>query len=442
MTKTEILRIAQQEQVQFLRMQFTDILGQIKNVEIPSPQFSMALDGLTLFDGSSVEGFSRKMELDMILVPDNETFRVFPVTENAGHGNIATIICDLHYPDGREFEGCPRLALKRAVNDCRSLGFDYLISSEIEFFLFRKKPDGSPPLDTHDPAGYFDLTPDDVGNTARRHIVKALDTMNFRVEASHHEVAPGQHEIDFIRDRAVMAADYLSGCKHVVRKIAGTFALHATFMPKPLFNQYGSGLHFHQLLVKDGENVFFAPGRQYSLSRTAFDFIGGQLHHAKGYCAVTNPLINSYKRLIEGTEAPTYTVWSQQNESPLLRLPDQKGDNTRIELRLPDPTCNPYLALAAVLCAGLDGIRHDIDAGEPVNKDIFRMSQRERGRLKIDRLPTDLNEALKYLRKDRVVQSALGDYIYRRFLTAKTAEWENYISRIHPWEIEQYFTYY
>jgi len=259
MTKSEILRIAQQEQVQFLRLQFTDILGQIKNVEIPSPQFSIALDSRILFDGSSIEGFSRTKELDMILVPDYETFRIFPWTEDPGQNKIATIVCDIYYPDGREFEGCPRLALKRSIESCKKLGFNYQVSSEVEFFLFRKNNDGSPTLTTHDSAGYFDLIPDDIGEAARRYIVKALETLNFKVESSHHEVAPGQHEIDFIRENAVTAADYISGCRYVVRKIASEFDLHATFMPKPLVDQYGSGLHFHQTLVKNGDNRFFAP---------------------------------------------------------------------------------------------------------------------------------------------------------------------------------------
>jgi len=442
MTKSEILRIAQHEHVQFLRMQFTDIFGQIKNVEIPSPQFSMALDRQVVFDGSSIEGFSRIKELDMILVPDYDTFRIFPWTEEKGEHKIAGILCDIYYTDGREFEGCPRLTLKRMIDSCRLLGYEYYISSEVEFFLFRKNSDGAPTLTTHDSAGYFDLMPDDIGDTVRRKIVKALENMNYKVDSSHHEVAPGQHEIDFIRVDAVTAADYVSGCRYVVRKIAHDFDMHATFMPKPLFNHYGSGLHFHQILLKDGENAFYTPRKQFSLSTAALGFIGGQLRHAKGYCAITNPLINSYKRLVDGAEAPTYVVWSEQNVSPLLRLPDQREENTRIELRLPDPTCNPYLALTAILKAGLDGIRNKINPGIPVNKDIFKMSQRERSRLKIDKLPIDLNEAINQLKRDKIIQDALGSYIFNHFYNTKTAEWNEYISQIHPWEIEKYFTYY
>jgi len=442
MTKSEILRTAQNEQVQFLRMQFMDILGQIKNVEIPAPQFSMALDSQVLFDGSSLEGFSRTKELDMILVPDYDSFRIFPWIEEKGGHKIASILCDIYYPDGREFEGCPRLALKRISDKCRQYGLEFEAASEVEFFLFKRKQDGSPTLTTHDSAGYFDLMPNDIGDAVRRQIVRALETMNYKVESSHHEVAPGQNEIDFIRAKAVTAADYIAGCRYVVRKIANDFDLHATFMPKPVYNQYGSGLHFHQFLFSNGENAMFSPNKPFSLSKTALNFIGGQLRHAKGYCAITNPLINSYKRLVEGAEAPTYVFWSEQNLSPLLRLPDKREEHTNIELRLPDPSCNPYLALTAVMQAGLEGIRNKLDPGAPINKDIFKMSQREKGRLKIERLPQDLNEALTQLRRDKIIQAALGDRIYSHFADAKTAEWESYISQIHPWEINQYFSYY
>lgn len=442
MTKSEILRIAQQEQVRFLRLQFTDILGQIKNVEIPAPQFSMALDSQFLFDGSSIEGVSRKQELDMILAPDYDSFRVFPWSEDKGENKIASIICDIYYPDGKEFEGCPRLTLKRVVNECKKLGYEYQAGSEVEFFLFRKKPDGSASLSTNDPAGYFDLTPDDIGEATRRKIVKVLETMNYKVGSAHHEVAQGQHEIDFLAVDAVTAADHIASCKYIVRKIAGDFGMHATFMPKPLFDQFGSGLHIHQVLNRDGTNAFYEQEQELQLSKDAYGFIGGQLEHSRGMCAITNPLINSYKRLVHMSEAPTFVSWALQNVSPLLRIPDQRGENTRIELRLPDPTCNPYLALSVALHTGMDGIRNKLNPGKPINKDLFSMSQRERARLKVYRLPKDLNDALSFLKKDKVVQSSLGDYIYNHFLDAKKAEWNSYLSQIHPWEIEQYFTYY
>ncbi|MCP4724104.1 MAG: glutamine synthetase, partial [bacterium] len=297
-------------------------------------------------------------------------------------------------------------------------------------------------LKTHDSAGYFDVTPDDIGEETRRHIVKSLQSMDFKVETSHHEVARGQHEIDFVRENAVRAADYIIGCKFVVRKIASKYGLHATFMPKPLYHQFGSGLHLHQVLESDNKNCFYSDKNDLNLSKEALWFIGGQLSHSRGFCAITNPLINSYKRLIEGMEAPTYGVWSERNTNPIIRIPDQKGEDTRIELRLPDPTCNPYLALSTVLKAGLDGIKNKIDPGKPVNKEVNSMSQRERARLKIEKLPKDLNEATTALRKDKVILEGLGDYIYGSFLAAKQEEWNKYISQIHPWEIEQYFTYY
>jgi glutamine synthetase len=442
MTKSEILRIAQQEQIQFLRLQYTDILGQIKNVEIPGPQFSFALDGNVLFDGSSIEGFSRTRELDMVLVPDYETFKIFPWTEDKEQNRIASIICDIHYPDGREYEGCPRLVLKKCIKQIKELGCEYRVASEVEFFLFRKNPDGTASLSTYDPAGYFDLTPDEVGEATRRMIVRSLETMNYKVETAHHEVAQGQHEIDFYRVDPITAADYIASCKYVVRKIAGNFGLHATFMPKPLVNQYGSGLHFHQYILKNGENALFNPNGKLRLSDTALHFIGGQLIHACGYCAITNPLINSYKRLVPGSEAPTFVSWAEYNISPLLRVPDQRGEYTRVEIRLPDPACNPYLALAVIVQAGLNGITQKLDPGMPVSKDIYKMSQRERARLKIDPLPKDLNEALNQLKKDKLIHDALGTFIYNHFIAAKYAEWNNYISQIHPWEIEHYFTYY
>lgn len=442
MTKAEILRIAQQEKVQFLRLQFTDILGQVKNVEIPSTQLSTALDGKIFFDGSSIEGFSRTREMDMVLVPDYSTFRVFPWTDDSGLNKIAVIICDIYYPDGREFEGCPRLALKKVVSEATAAGFDYKISSEVEFFLFRKNRDGEATLSTHDPAGYFDLTPDSLGEETRRHIVKSLETMNFKVVSSHHEVSPGQHEIDFAKEDAVTAADYISSCKYVVRKKASEFGLHATFMPKPIYTCNGSGLHINQVLEREGENKVYSAKSEHGVSKEALWFIGGQLVHSKGFCAITNPLINSYKRLVDGKEAPIYSTWSETTSAPLVRTSDHFKEDKKIELRLPDPTCNPYAAFAVILKAGLDGIKNKLDPGKPITKEISRISHREQARLKIDRLPKDLSEALNALKKDKVVQEALGEYIYKRFISAKQHEWNNYISQIHPWEIEQYFTYY
>lgn len=442
MTKSEILRIVQQEQIQFLRLQFTDILGQIKNVEIPATKISAALDEGIFFDGSSTEGFSRKKEQDMVLVPDYNTFQVYPWDSKSENNRLAIIVCDIFYPDGREFEGCPRLGLKKIVNECSNLGFTYLAGAELEFFMFQKNSEGKATLTTHDPAGYFDLTPDDIGGETRRHIVKTLEKMDYKIASSHHEVSPGQHEIDFTIENPIKTADQISGCKFVIRNKANEFGMHATFMPKPLFEHNGSGLHFNQVLLKDNDNVFYDPASDKGLSKTANYFIGGQLAHSRGYAAITNPLINSYKRLVGGKEAPIYTIWSDSHSAPMVRIPNHGDKNPVIELRLPDPSCNPYSAFAVILKAGLDGIKNKTNNYHCIDKEIENISQREQARLKIDRIPKDLYGALSALKKDKLVQEGLGDYIYQRFIEAKNSEWNNYISQIHPWEIEKYFTTY
>jgi len=440
MERAEILKIVEKENVRFLRLQFTDIMGQVKNVEVPRNQFEKALDGQVLFDGSSIEGFVRIEESDMLLVPDLTTFRVYPWP--TPHGRVARLICDVHHPDGKAFPGCPRLALKRVVADAAKQGYTMMAGVEAEFFLFLKDPEGNPTTRTHDAGGYFDLSPIDRGEECRQAIVQVLEQMGFEVEAGHHEVAQGQHEIDFKYADAVTTADHLTTFRHVVRKVALDFDLHATFMPKPLFGQNGSGMHTHQSLFKGGQNVFFDPKGKYQLSERCLWYIGGLLRHARGFCAITNPLVNSYKRLVPGYEAPTNIVWSERNRSPLLRVPDRRGVGTRAELRMPDPACNPYLGLAVMLASGLDGMTNKIDPGEPINKNIYKMSQRERRRLKIENLPGDLNEAIYTLRKDPVVQAALGEHIYTNFLAAKREEWSEYIAHIHPWELGRYLSSY
>ncbi|MEE9229694.1 MAG: type I glutamate--ammonia ligase [Acidobacteriota bacterium] len=440
MERAEILKQVEKEDVRFLRLQFTDILGRVKNVEVPRNQFEKALDGQVLFDGSSIEGFVRIEESDMVLAPELSTFRVYPWANSSG--KVARLICDIHHPDGRPFGGCPRLALKRVCEQAGALGYTMMAGTEAEFFLFHQDEQGNPTTRTHDAGGYFDLTPIDRGEECRRRIVEVLELMGFEVEAAHHEVAPGQHEIDFKYAEAVMTADHIATFRHIVRKVALDFDLHATFMPKPLYGQNGSGMHTHQSLFKGGSNVFHDPKSKYELSDLCMWYIGGVLAHARGFCAITNPLINSYKRLVPGYEAPTNVAWSERNRSPLLRVPDRRGVGTRAELRMPDPACNPYLALAVMLGAGLDGIANRRDPGEPINKNIYNMSQRERRRLKIENLPTDLNDAIIALRKDAVVQAVLGEHIYTNYLTAKRQEWAEYIAQIHPWEVERYLAAY
>ncbi len=439
-TKKELLTLLKEQNVRFLRLQFTDIMGVIKNVEIPDVQFEKALNNEILFDGSSIDGFSRIEESDMLLYPDPATFRVFPWSERGG--KVGRIICDVYHPDHTPFEGCPRIALKKVVGEAKALGYTMAVGPEAEFFLFQKNEKGEVVTDTHDKGSYFDLTPIDRGEDARRDIVNSLEAMGFEVEAAHHEVAPGQHEIDFKYADPITTADNVSTFRFVVRKIAWDHGLHATFMPKPVHGINGSGMHCHQSLFKGGTNAFYEARAPYQLSKTALYYMGGLLAHAKGFTAITNPLVNSYKRLVPGYEAPTHIAWSLRNRSPLIRVPAKRGESTRCELRMPDPSCNPYLAFAVMLKSGLDGMKRKLDPGQPVNQNVYKMSQRERARLKIDSLPGDLNEALKALSKDEVVQSALGSHIYGRFVESKKAVWHEYSAVVHSWELDNYLTVY
>ena len=441
-TRAEILKTVDAEKVRFLRLQFTDLMGTLKNVEVPRSQFEKALDGQIMFDGSSIEGFVRIEESDMLLVPDLDTFQVNPWASADGT-RVARLICDIYRPDGAEFEGCPRLALKRQVGKAKEKGFKMVVGPEAEFFLFQKDRAGEVLVETHDVGGYFDLTPVDLGEECRRDIVVVLEAMGFEVEAAHHEVAPGQHEIDFKYTEVVDGADKVATFRFVVKKVALDHGLHATFMPKPLFGVNGSGMHVHQSLFdRRGKNSFYAKTGEWQLSKVAMGYIGGILAHAKGFVAVTNPLVNSYKRLVPGYEAPTNIAWSEKNRSPLVRVPAKRGMSTRCEVRIPDPSCNPYLAFLVMLAAGLDGIEKKLEPGPPVNKNIFAMSQREKKRRKIDQLPSDLNSALDALEKDRVILDSLGDHISRHYLQAKRMEWAEYIRYVHPWEQDRYLRAY
>lgn len=436
----QVLEVAKQERVRFLRLQFTDILGSIKNVEIPEHQFERALEGQVVFDGSAIGGFFRLEESDMILLPDPSTFKVFPWEDR--RGKVARMICDVCLPDGSPFSGCPRTTLKNVVKEADSLGFKLMVGTEVEFFLFQRGPDGRATSITHDAGGYFDLAPIDRGEEARRDMVAAMERVGFRVEGAHHEVAPGQHEIYFKPVDAVEAADNIVTCRFLVRKIALDNELHATFMPKPFFGQNGSGLHFYLALFKDGINVFTDPESKHHISSTGLHYIAGVLSHARGMVVITNPLVNSYKRLTPDFEAPTHVAWSEVNRNPLIRLSTRRGEGTFAEYRLPDPACNPYLSLAAILASGLEGIRKKTDAGPPVNKDIFKMSQRERSRLRVELLPNDLSEAIRAFQKDKFLQSALGARISNHIIQAKRSEWHEYIGQVHPWELDRYLASY
>ena len=441
MDKKTILERCQAEGVRFLRLTFTDIDGIIKNVEVPASQFEKALDGQIMFDGSSIEGFTRIEESDMLLRPDPETFAIYPWS--TPYGKVGRLICDVYNPDDTPFAGCPRLALKKVVERANKKGWTMMAGPEAEFFLFRRGADGSPNHDTHDVGGYFDLTPVDLGEDARRDIVEVLESMGFEVEAAHHEVAPGQHEIDFRYADAITTADNVTTFRFVVKKVAKDHNLHATFMPKPIYKVNGSGMHTHQSLFdKKGNNVFYDPKGKNELSKAARGYIAGILDHARAFVAVTNPLVNSYKRLVPGYEAPVNVAWSEKNRSPLVRVPARRGLGTRCEVRMPDPACNPYLALAVMLASGLDGIERGLDCGEPVDRNIFEMSEREKKRLRIKQLPGSLAEALDNLERDAVVKEALGEHIFTNFLRNKREEWHRYISVVHGWEREQYLEKY
>ena len=438
MDRKEIIEKVEEENVHFLRLQFTDIMGIIKNVEIPRSQFDKALDGQIMFDGSSIEGFSRIEESDMLLVPDFDTFQVNPWTTPNG-SKVARMICDVHLPDGSPFPGCPRQTLKRQVERAAAMGYRMVAGPEAEFFLFSKDESGVTLTETHDVGGYFDLTPVDRGEECRRDIVIVLEQMGFEVEAAHHEVAPGQHEIDFKYADAVNCADNVVTFRFVVKKVALEHNLHATFMPKPIVGANGSGMHCHQSLFDtNANNTFFDETGQWQLSETALAYIGGLLAHAPAYVAITNPLINSYKRLVPGYEAPTNIAWSERNRSPLVRVPAKRGVSTRCELRLPDPACNPYLALAVTLAAGLDGVEKGLDPGSPVNENIFTMSERKKRRLGIKQLPDSLASALDAMERDKVVTEALGEHIAQHYVAAKRREWADFISHVHPWEQDRY----
>jgi glutamine synthetase len=439
-TKAQILERTEREKVKFLRLQFTDILGTIKNVEIPDRQFEEALDGHIMFDGSSIEGFVRIEESDMYLRPDLSTFRIFPWAGPTGE-TVARMICDIYTPDGNPFAGCPRTTLKKVIALAASKGYRMKAGPEAEFFLFQMK-NGEPTTESHDSAGYFDLSPVDLGEDVRREIVLALEAMGFHVEAAHHEVAPGQHEIDFRYDDVLTTADNISTFRFVVKNVATRNGLHATFMPKPIYGINGSGMHTHMSLFSSNANIFYDAKAPMQLSQACLNYIGGILRHAKGFCAITNPLVNSYKRLVPGYEAPTNIAWSEKNRSPLVRVPAARGTGTRIELRMPDPSCNPYLALAVMLRSGLDGIDKKVDPGPPINKNIFTMSHRERRHLRIDELPGNLNEALDELEKDDLVRDTLGEHTFEHFLAAKREEWLDYIKHVSPWEVDRYLGVY
>ena len=440
-TKADIHKLVKEQQVNYIRLQFSDILGTIKNVEIPVSQLDKALDNKMMFDGSSIEGSVRIEESDMYLVPDLNTWVVFPWI--TGKGKVARLICDVNKADGTPFAGDPRSNLKRVLKEMEEAGFtNFNLGPEPEFFLFKLDERGEPTLELNDNGGYFDLAPMDLGENCRRDIVLELEEMGFEIEASHHEVAPGQHEIDFKYADAITACDNIQTFKLVVKTIARKHGLHATFMPKPLFGVNGSGMHMNVSLFKGKDNAFFDESGDLQLSDTAYKFMAGILKHVQGFTAITNPTVNSYKRLVPGYEAPCYVAWSAQNRSPLIRIPSSRGVSTRVEVRSVDPSANPYLAMAVILKAGLDGIKNDIAPPKAVDRNIYVMNKEERRANGVEDLPATLYAALEELAKNDTIRDALGEHIYANFVDSKEIEWDMFRTSVHPWEREQYLKMY
>ena len=436
-TKDDIFRMVEEEDVEFIRLQFTDIFGTLKNIAITSSQLEKALDNKCMFDGSSVEGFVRIEESDMYLYPDYDTFEIFPWRPQ--QGKVARLICDVYTPDGKPFEGDPRWILKKTIKEANEMGYRFDVGPECEFFLFHTDDNGLPTTLSQEKAGYFDLGPNDLGENIRRDMVLTLEEMGFEIEASHHEVAPAQHEIDFKYDEVLKTADNIQTFKMTVKTIAKRHGLYATFMPKPKFGISGSGMHINMsLATEEGKNIFADENGKIGLSDDAYHFIAGIMKHARGMSAITNPLVNSYKRLVPGYEAPVYIAWSAKNRSPLIRIPASRGNGTRVELRNPDPTANPYLVLALCLAAGLDGIKNKIEVPDSVDCNIYEMTPGERRAAGIENMPADLKEAVDCLVADEFLCSVLGEHITTKYVEAKMKEWENYTTRVSQWEIDEY----
>ncbi|MFB6127205.1 MAG: type I glutamate--ammonia ligase [Halolamina sp.] len=434
----DILDRIEEHNVDFLRLQFTDILGTVKNVSVPASQAEKAFTEGIYFDGSSIEGFVRIQESDMRLEPDPETFAVLPWRSDADGGASARLICDVVDTEGDAFEGGPRQVLRSVLDRAAEMGYEVSVGPEPEFFLFETDEDGNATTQPHDAGGYFDLAPKDLASDVRREVIYTLEEMGFEIEASHHEVAEGQHEINFKYDDALTTADNIATFRAVVRAVAEQHDLHATFMPKPISAINGSGMHTHISLFDEDGNAFADGGDEFNLSRTAYEFMGGVLDHAPAFTAVTNPTVNSYKRLVPGYEAPVYIAWSDINRSALIRVPDAAGVSARFEVRSPDPSCNPYLAYAAVLAAGLDGIERGADPGDAVREDIYEFDEDKRAEYGIETLPGNLDEAVDALEADEVIQDALGEHVSEKFAEAKRAEFADYKTHVSSWEEDRY----
>lgn len=440
-TEEDIKGYIKEYNIKFIKLQFVDINGQVKNLTIPSEHIDKALANEMMLDGSSIKGFRSIETSDMFFHPDINSFQILPWRENDGVTS-ARLICDIYNSDGTPFEGCPRCNLKRVMKEAEKMGFSMNVGPEAEFFLFEKDKDGKVTTTTQDRAGYYDVGPEDLGEDVREHIVLTLKEMGFDIEASHHEVADGQHEIDFRYTDILTAADNVVTFRIAVKAIAAKYNLLATFMPKPIFGINGSGMHCNVSLFKDGKNAFYDENTEYQLSDVAKYSIGGMLKHVKSITAITNPTVNSYKRLVPGYEAPVYLAWSLANRSALLRVPAKRGNATRVELRSPDPACNPYLAFAAILEACIDGVRNKIDPPAPVESNIYQLTSKERKKQRIDSLPGSLAEALEQLDKSLVARAALGEHIFNEFMSSKRKEWDSFRTYVSKWELDKYLERY
>ena len=440
-TKEDICRMIEEEDVEFIRLQFTDMFGTLKNVAVTTSQLDRVLNNEIMFDGASIAGFAKVEQSDLFLHPDIDTFTIFPWRPQ--QGKVARFLCDIYYSDGTPFKGDPRYMLKRLLADAKEMGYRFDVGPECEFFLFHTDDEGNPTTITHEKAGYFDVGPLDLGENARRDMILTLEEMGFVVEASHHEDAPAQHEIDFHYDEALNMADAIMTFKMAVKTIAKRHGLYASFMPKPKTGVNGNGMHINMSLSKDGVNAFYDADDPAHISQEGYWFIGGIMQHIRAITAITNPLVNSYKRLVPGYEAPVYIAWSLKNRSPLIRIPAQAGTEQgrvtqRVELRSPDSAANPYLALAVCLAAGLDGIRNHIEPPASVDGNIFEMSDEERRSQKIKCLPENLMEAIEALEKDPLICGVLGSHICKRYIEAKKEEWKDYCAAVSNWEIDRY----
>ena len=437
-TREDILRMVEEEDVGFIRLQFTDIFGTMKNIAITTSQLDKALNNEIMFDGSAIEGFARVEESDMYLYPNLNTFEIFPWRPQ--QGKVARLICDVYKPDGTPYESDPRYILKKVMAEAKEMGYEFNVGPELEFFLFHTDEEGRPTTNTHENASYFDVGPIDLAENVRRDIVLNLEDMDIEVEASHHELSPAQHEIDLEYTEGLAAADNIMTFKMAVKTIAKRHGLHATFMPKPKAGMNGSGMHINMSLADArGKNLFVDDNDSLGLSKVAYQFMAGILAHIREITLLTNPLVNSYKRLVPGYDAPVCVAWSAHaNRSALIRIPSSRGeDSTRIELRCPDSAVNPYLALAACLAAGLDGIKKEMTPAS-VDCNVFAMTDEEIRTLGIEQLPQTMGEALEAFEGSTFAREVLGDHIYTKYLEAKSAEWKKFRAEVTDWEVQEY----